>query len=522
MDDSELQEELERLQEEDEELQKKEWESASEVERASARLEEARQAVRAFMQEKENSIKAAENSLRYAQAGLRGAEIQRLESELESVGIAKKRLEDIDPEITKALQNIEQGTRLLSTLEAEQEELKNEGEAAASEVASHTTTLKALQRQEGLLRDNHGSKCNTCNQDLTPEMAESLFRVNRQSQEEEQAALQAAQKRVEELRASYAAKGQRINSGRGYISAQESLRSNLVAEKRHLQGTVQQEARLGEALAAAQEAHNKALQQIEVHQEELEKACALTVPVALTNDVEDALENIKKIEEGKPTTDFDYSGRTKISKIERELSRRATVLEKEARFDVEYERLLQEHSAVVEDLEHHKILLAEFSPTGLPALIMAGLVQELEDEINFHLERFSDGKFSVNLETQREKRDGTVDERIDVTINAPDGTRDYVSFSGGERFRIDLAVHIALCEISARRKGTDAVKTIVIDEGFGALDAEGIRQAVSALREVSEEMNVIAISHVDAVKEAFTHVVEVANEGGFTYIHSVS
>lgn len=522
MDDFELQDELDRLQEEDEELQKREWELASKGARAHELLEAAKEAIRAFERSKAESVRSASEGLRYAKAALRGAEIQRLNQELENLGVAQQRLKEIDPEISQTEEKRLKAQSLLRSLESEQENLKNLGESLAGQIASHQTALNALLKQESLLQENHGSKCNTCNQDLTPEMAESLFRINRKSQEDEKQEIQELEARLVELRNGYSEKTQRINSGRGYISAQESLLSNLRMEKNNLAHSIQREPSLQQALAEAQRLHNEALAQIEVNEKLLAEAENLQIPGSLIADRDDALEYVKQVEAGSSAEDFDYSGRTRISLIEREISRRATVLDKETRFDIEHDRLVENHESISEDLSHHKILLAEFSPTGLPALIMAGFVQELEDEINVHLERFSNGKYSINLETQREKRDGSVEERIDVTINAPDGTRDYDSFSGGERFRIDLAIHIALCEISARRKGLDAIKTIVIDEGFGALDGEGIRQAVSTLKEVSEEMNVIAISHIDAVKEAFTHIVEVGNEGGSTYIRSAS
>ena len=47
-------------------------------------------------------------------------------------------------------------------------------------------------------------------------------------------------------------------------------------------------------------------------------------------------------------------------------------------------------------------------------------------------------------------------------------------YSGGEAFRINFAIRIALSKLLARRAGAQ-LRTLFIDEGFGSQDADGTR-----------------------------------------------
>jgi exonuclease SbcC len=68
---------------------------------------------------------------------------------------------------------------------------------------------------------------------------------------------------------------------------------------------------------------------------------------------------------------------------------------------------------------------------------------------------------------------GEIAETLNIKIFEGHGTRDYEMFSGGEAFRIDFAIRIALSRLLARRAGAP-LPTLIIDEGFGTQDTDGI------------------------------------------------
>ncbi len=70
-------------------------------------------------------------------------------------------------------------------------------------------------------------------------------------------------------------------------------------------------------------------------------------------------------------------------------------------------------------------------------------------------------------------------------------------FSGGWQMRI------ALAKLLACRAGT-RLRTLILDEGFGTQDAEGLERLIEAIQAISEDFDkVLVITHVDELKNAF-------------------
>ena len=82
-------------------------------------------------------------------------------------------------------------------------------------------------------------------------------------------------------------------------------------------------------------------------------------------------------------------------------------------------------------------------------------------------------------------------------------------FSGGESFRIDFALRIALSKLLAWRAGAP-MPTLFIDEGFGTQDPEGRDRVLEVIRSIEPEFQrILVITHMEEVKEAFPVRIEV-------------
>ena len=82
-------------------------------------------------------------------------------------------------------------------------------------------------------------------------------------------------------------------------------------------------------------------------------------------------------------------------------------------------------------------------------------------------------------------------------------------FSGGEAFRINFAVRIALSKLLARRAGAQ-LQTLIIDEGFGTQDAQGRERLVQAIRSIQDDFEkILVITHLDELKDEFTSRIDV-------------
>jgi exonuclease SbcC len=148
-------------------------------------------------------------------------------------------------------------------------------------------------------------------------------------------------------------------------------------------------------------------------------------------------------------------------------------------------------------------------PKGVQALIIENAVPEIHQEANRILARLTGNRTHVAFESLREKKTGGLIETLDIKISDELGTRDYELYSGGEAFRTDLAIRIALSRLLARRAGT-RLQTLVIDEGFGTQDAEGLESMVEAIRDIADEFEkIIVVTHLDSLKDAFPVRIEV-------------
>ena len=76
-------------------------------------------------------------------------------------------------------------------------------------------------------------------------------------------------------------------------------------------------------------------------------------------------------------------------------------------------------------------------------------------------------------------------------------------FSGGEAFRINFALRIALSRLLAQRSGAP-LPILFIDEGFGSQDASGqerLREAIQSIQ--SDFQKIIVITHLEGIKDSF-------------------
>jgi len=171
-------------------------------------------------------------------------------------------------------------------------------------------------------------------------------------------------------------------------------------------------------------------------------------------------------------------------------------------------------TAIKEQAARYRHLQEAFGPKGIQAMIIEAALPELETEANRLLSRLSDGRMSVRLETQRELKSGGTRETLDIIISDELGSRPYELYSGGEAFRADLALRIALSRLLARRAGA-ALQTLFIDEGFGTQDAHGRENLVEAIHMIKDEFAlVLVITHIDELKEQFPVRIQVVKEDG--------
>jgi len=163
-------------------------------------------------------------------------------------------------------------------------------------------------------------------------------------------------------------------------------------------------------------------------------------------------------------------------------------------------------------IARHKTLERAFGKDGVPALLIEQALPQIETRANELLDRLSDGQMSIRFVTQAEYKDRKRDdlkETLDIQISDGAGVRDYEMYSGGEAFRVNFAIRLALSEVLAQRKGA-RLQTLVIDEGFGSQDTQGRQRLIEAINLVKDDFaKILVITHLDELKDAFPTRIEV-------------
>ena len=157
-------------------------------------------------------------------------------------------------------------------------------------------------------------------------------------------------------------------------------------------------------------------------------------------------------------------------------------------------------------------LAVAFGRNGIQALIIETAIPDLQNDANELLGRLTDGRMTLKLqlrEGRRERLTGMPSEELDIRIGDEVGTRAYEMFSGGEAFRINFALRIALSRLLAQRSGAP-LPILFIDEGFGSQDAAGqerLREAIQSIQ--SDFQKIIVVTHLEGIKESFPTRIEV-------------
>ena len=154
-------------------------------------------------------------------------------------------------------------------------------------------------------------------------------------------------------------------------------------------------------------------------------------------------------------------------------------------------------------------LIVAFGKNGIQALIIENVLPEIEEEANNLLAKLTNNSTQITIESLRDLKSGKMKETLDIKISDELGIRDYELYSGGEAFRIDFSLRIALSKLLTRRAGTK-LRTLVMDEGFGTQDEEGLDNIVQAIQSISDDFDkILVITHLESLKDAFPVRIEV-------------
>lgn len=184
-------------------------------------------------------------------------------------------------------------------------------------------------------------------------------------------------------------------------------------------------------------------------------------------------------------------------------------------------QLREKHHQYQQALRHHehqyqvyRALTQAFGKNGIQALMIEQILPQLEATANHILGRLSNHQLHVRFVTQKPKKSGSqkdqLMETLDILIADHQGTRPYETYSGGEAFRVNFAIRLALARLLTQRAGA-TLQLLIVDEGFGTQDAQGCDRLIAAISAISDEYAcILMVTHMPNLKEAFQTRIEVS------------
>lgn len=167
------------------------------------------------------------------------------------------------------------------------------------------------------------------------------------------------------------------------------------------------------------------------------------------------------------------------------------------------EELRGENAELLRQRGLYSVLEKAFSNSGgIPDQIIKNALVDLKQFTNEIVARVA-SDFDVDFPTEVANKSGAVKDTLDVVVRNDFHTRPFENLSGGEQFRIAIAVRLALSRLLVERSNAE-LGTLVIDEGFGSQDPEGRTHLVNAIHaEKGRFAKVLLITHIDELKDIF-------------------
>ena len=215
---------------------------------------------------------------------------------------------------------------------------------------------------------------------------------------------------------------------------------------------------------------------------------------------------------------------SKLETSTKDLLRQQAVLEQQSKrlSNLEHEigLLSVQRKRLADQQSVYDELTIAFGKNGIQSLIIETSIPQLESDANEVLMHLTENRMSLKLQLTegRKSRGGRASEELDIKVADEVGTRSYETYSGGEAFRINFAIRIALSKLLARRAGAP-LQTLFVDEGFGSQDSEGQERLIEAIESIKDDFHkIIVITHIERIKEAFPIRIDVIKtESGSTF-----
>ena len=165
----------------------------------------------------------------------------------------------------------------------------------------------------------------------------------------------------------------------------------------------------------------------------------------------------------------------------------------------------EEHWAVVRDLYNCCAGIAggnRRAKLTCEAYVQQYYFKQVVAAANKRLTLLTDGLFTLRCKEEARDRVRQSGLDLDVLDRGTGQWRDVSTLSGGESFLASLALALGLSDVVQNQSGAIRMEAMFIDEGFGTLDDNALRNSLQVLADLSDGKRLIGIiSHVHDLEE---------------------
>lgn len=456
----------------------------AELKRCSRRLSELDQEIRTLQEHADatrdaKQTQAAIDNLR-AQIRTLRADADRLSRSQNDILSLQRDIAGISEQLTELQEKTEQGNSRLqdlsSSISKAQEIIAHE-RANADENRTRLDTLNLVDTD---------STCYTCHQPIPEEVWETLVEECNRGISASEDKISKAEKRLAKLTQERSDLSHEINSSGGLTRRLETDLRNKQSELGKAQATVD----------------------------------SLYDTPRLLSEAESRLGALTDAQEGSDNSPSTAEAIGRLTRERDELLRQEggfrTSLEHISRQEKLLEDTASEWTKQQEHIEALELIRRACNGDQIPSRVIESKLTELEEEINYWLDTICNGTMKVRLATRKESSSKSAKDTLLILVSTSQGTMDYSNLSGGEQLRLDLACRIGISRLLADRSGTP-IRFLVIDEGWGTLDKQGIDALMGALMNLTSVFDlVVTITHVPDVARAFPARLEVSKASGYS------
>ena len=138
----------------------------------------------------------------------------------------------------------------------------------------------------------------------------------------------------------------------------------------------------------------------------------------------------------------------------------------------------------------------------LETYVQMAYFDRIIERANLRLMIMTDGQYELKRRKEATGLRSQSGLELDVIDHHNGSERSVTTLSGGESFKASLALALGLSDEIQSQAGGIRLDTMFVDEGFGTLDEESLRQALRALMSLTESNRLVGIiSHVNELKE---------------------